>query len=59
MNAPDQADLAALDAVMAELLPLDNYTRLRVYRQVETFFGFKPAEEPRASDGEDQSPARE
>lgn len=37
----DQGIYAVVDRVVKDLLPLDPYSRLRVYRTVGTFFGFE------------------
>ena len=37
----DQSIYAVIDKVVKELLPLDPYSRLRVYRTLGTFFGFE------------------
>ena len=37
----DQSIYAVVDKIIQDLLPLDQHSRLRVYRTIETFFGFE------------------
>ena len=37
----DQSIYAVVDKVIQDLLPLDPYSRMRVYRTIGTFFGFE------------------
>ena len=52
----DQNIYAVVDKVIQDLLPLDPYSRLRVYRTIGTFFGFEDSYPMVAKNADDRAP---
>ena len=53
----DQGIYAVVDKVFKDLLPLDPYSRFRVYRTVGTFFGFEESYSKVSGNADDRVPA--
>ena len=53
----DQSIYTVVDKIIQDLLPLDQHSRLRVYRTVGTFFGFEDSYPMVARNADDRAPA--